>query len=675
VGIVPTAELWSYDTVGRVWTLVQATTGTAPDAREGCTLAAVGDKLLLFGGSTSAGLSNELWEFIAGEWKYLNSQISGRLPSPRTQHSAAVVNGSMYVVGGYTGSADKDAEFFIYDAREAGSALVFLNGTRGVFFAQDACDQVEGTSPLTEMCVDAAPCTASVRCVDSSGCTSMCDFVDVTFAEAQAACSAANKRLPFQDELPGCCGTGCTFDASFVWIHSYTGPYLYCADEGSTCTCTGAVRYGNEATGTWAEPKEVYGSTPCSNAEFGDPLAGVPKVCVDAAYTFHLTFPPLTWGHTLLSLGTSIFFLGGVGAVGFTEFYQIKLETTTLEWSNLAEQSSTAVNPTPSARKYHSMASLGNTFYLFGGVSTLSDELWSSDSTGVNFNLLSSARRGLWGPLLPGKSSASPEARQLHAMTSAGDRILLLHGGRTRGGLSNEMWQYDSQAGEWYLNSGFSGNQPSAREGHAMTAVNLTVYLFGGNTAEDSTMVSDELFAYSIPDGVWTSLNNASIGTFPGARQNHRMTSIAHTLYLFMGRTKSGLTADLYSYNTNTRQWRDLPLSPAARESFALAAVGTQILLHGGLLGYDPSGDAIMSSELWQLNTLTLRWKLLPTLGNLVAREGHAMCSVGTRIYMFGGETASGEAYILRPVRDCMVWIRQSLCESCSLKKTLLSLQ
>ena len=182
-----------------------------------------------------------------------------------------------------------------------------------------------------------------------------------------------------------------------------------------------------------------------------------------------------------------------------------------------------------------------------------------------------------------------------------------------------------------------------------MTAVNLTVYLFGGNTAEGSSVLSDELFSYSIPDGVWTSLNNVSSGTFPGARQGHRMTSIANTLYLFMGRMESGLSADVYSYNTNTLEWTYLPSSPGSRERFALTAVGAHILLHGGLVGENPSGEAIRSSELWQLDTLSLRWKLLPTVGNSVAREGHAMCSVGTRIYMFGGETASGEEYILRP--------------------------
>ena len=488
VGIVPTAEMWSFDTVGRAWTPVEATTGTAPAAREGCTLATVGDKLLLFGGSTSAGLSNELWEFNlkAGEWTYMNADISGRLPRPRTRHSVAVVNATMYVVGGDMGSTDADAEVFLYNNTRAGSALVFLSSTN--------------------------------------------------------------------------------------------------------------------------------------------------------------TFPPATWGHTLLSLGTSVFFLGGIEASDLTEFYQIKLETTTLQWSDLADQGTTYV--TPSTRKHHMMVSMRNTLFLYGGMSTLSDELWSYHSTRGTWNLLSSARRGLWGPLLPGISGASPEARKLHAMTSAGDRILLLHGGRTNAGLSDEMWHYEFEAGEWYRNPGLSGKQPSAREGHAMTAVNLTLYLFGGNTGQDSTVLSSDFFSYSIIDGVWTNLKNASSG-IPGARQNHCLTSIAHKLYLFMGSTESELLADIFSYDTNTRKWMNLPSSPAARESFALAAVGNRILLHGGFLGYDPNGDALRSNELWQLDTVGLRWKLLPSFDDSAARDGHAMSSMGAKIFMFGGETTSGKARIL----------------------------
>ncbi len=487
MGIVPTAEMWSFDTVGRAWTHVQATTGTAPAAREGCTLATVGDKMLLFGGSTSAGLSNELWEFKAGEWTYLNAHISGRLPRPRARHSVAVVNDTMYVVGGDMGSPDTDAEVFLYHTKDAGSTLVFPNSSSTLF-------------------------------------------------------------------------------------------------------------------------------------------------------------PPATRGHTLISLDTSIFFFGGMEASHLPEFYQINLETTTLEWSNLAEPRTTQL--TPSARKHHSVVSLGNTIYLFGGMSTLSDELWSYHSNHGTWNLLSSARRGLWGPLLPGMSSASPEARKLHAMTSVGDRILLLHGGRTNTGLSNEMWHYEFEAGEWYRNPGLLGKQPSAREGHAMTAVNLTVYLFGGNTGGDSTALSADFFSYSILEGVWTNLKNVSSG-IPDARQGHRLTSIAHKLYLLMGRTEFGLSADIFLYDTNSRVWRDLPSSPAARESFALAAVGTRILLHGGLLGYDPNGDALRSNELWQLDTVSLQWKFLPSLDNSAGRDGHAMSSMGTKICMFGGETASGEASIL----------------------------
>ena len=54
-------------------------------------------------------------------------------------------------------------------------------------------------------------------------------------------------------------------------------PIYVCALEGSTCQCSGLVRYGNDDT--WTEWREVVGSIECTNNVFSDPIYGVIKVC------------------------------------------------------------------------------------------------------------------------------------------------------------------------------------------------------------------------------------------------------------------------------------------------------------------------------------------------------------------------------------------------------------
>ena len=57
-----------------------------------------------------------------------------------------------------------------------------------------------------------------------------------------------------------------------------TSDWTFCASEGGSCSFSGTseVRYG--ASGAYVY-KTLTGSTPCSNAVFGDPAPGVAKSC------------------------------------------------------------------------------------------------------------------------------------------------------------------------------------------------------------------------------------------------------------------------------------------------------------------------------------------------------------------------------------------------------------
>ena len=55
-----------------------------------------------FGGSNVGCFFNDTWSFDISTRKWTELQCTGHVPTPRRGHAASLVNGVMYVFGGYT---------------------------------------------------------------------------------------------------------------------------------------------------------------------------------------------------------------------------------------------------------------------------------------------------------------------------------------------------------------------------------------------------------------------------------------------------------------------------------------------------------------------------------------------------------------------------------------------
>lgn len=79
---------------------------TAPPVRQGHTMAAVGTKIYLFGGMAGQTIFGDLWVFDTTTFEWTEHEVeseagpSGEVPVARSGHAAAVIAGSMYVMGG-----------------------------------------------------------------------------------------------------------------------------------------------------------------------------------------------------------------------------------------------------------------------------------------------------------------------------------------------------------------------------------------------------------------------------------------------------------------------------------------------------------------------------------------------------------------------------------------------
>jgi hypothetical protein len=103
---------------------------------------------------------------------------------------------------------------------------------------------------------------------------------------------------------------------------------------------------------------------------------------------------------------------------------------------------------------------------------------------------------------------------------------------------------------------------------------------------------------------------------------------------------------ELWKFMTTSKTWELVTRSrPTARHDHAMAAIGTDIFVHGGARFYccrPRNGENTtyegFSDELWKYSTSTATWvKLTPTGDTPGERRGHAMVAVSNFLFLFGG--------------------------------------
>ena len=210
-----------------------------------------------------------------------------------------------------------------------------------------------------------------------------------------------------------------------------------------------------------------------------------------------------------------------------------------------------------------------------------------------------------------------PSARRGHAMAAAGDGSVWLHGGYTAAGPSDQLVKLDPQERRWHAVT-TAGPRPSARRGHSrLVAVDgHTLVLFGGDTKSG---YSDELWTLDLlAAAAWTRLTASASGAsaaWPSARWGHTMVTVGSAVLMFGGWTDSGYSDELWSLNVTVAAsaWTRLTASasgasdarPSARDAHTMVTVGSSVLMFGG------STVSGFSDELWSLEQRAWRWTLL----------------------------------------------------------------
>ncbi len=354
---------------------------------------------------------------------------------------------------------------------------------------------------------------------------------------------------------------------------------------------------------------------------------------------------------------------------------------------------------TPGARyKAVSWIDASGNLWLFGGFGYVAsgtaylNDLWKYDlSTGYWTWMKGSSaggQTGVYGSIGVPAAGNTPGGRRYSVTWTGASGALWLFGGDNAGTLYNDLWSYDTAAGNWTWVKGSSStnqvgiygtlgtpavaNTPGAR-GQMVSWVDASgsPWIFGGFGISGYL---NDLWKYDRVSGNWTWMKGSSsaaqtgiygtLGTpaaanTPGARYNPvSWTDSAGKLWLFSGYNGTGSFNDLWMFDAGAGWWTWMRGASTTDQLGTYGTVGTPALANtpgaryaaaswadqsGGLwlfggTGYPASGASGYLNDLWRYRGVAANDTIPPVITLLGANPGTVECHT---IFTDAGATAS----------------------------------
>ncbi len=298
----------------------------------------------------------------------------------------------------------------------------------------------------------------------------------------------------------------------------------------------------------------------------------------------------------------------------------------------------------PCARMLPAWVEIDDRFYLFGGLSILSEgwkftllnDLWMYDPADARWTLLEPddgllmehpdcAGRGR--PTTMGGFGTAVIGRKIYLFGGWGHRAPLPPTVETAV-LSRQLWTYDTGTGTWgRIEAVDDAAWPPKRYVASMTACQGRIYLWGGRDTQDrDPQFYNDLWRFDPDTRVWTCLekNDFEAANRPSARYGQGSARIGDRWYVFGGFGPQGTFMpeevngpqlnDLWCVNLNSGDWTCLQAHdgskdysesaayPGVRRVPGMVALDESVYLFGGLdLASGPNNDGPVTgfNDLW----------------------------------------------------------------------------
>jgi hypothetical protein len=273
---------------------------------------------------------------------------------------------------------------------------------------------------------------------------------------------------------------------------------------------------------------------------------------------------------------------------------------------------------------------------------------WQGTRRGDLWALSMDQEFGWSQPVIPTNIQPAPSPRSGHAIAydSMRDRMILL-GGSDPDSLRSDLYAINlplDGTHSWEVLS-TSGSPPPPRQGHAMVydGPNDRMIVFGGETA---TGLSNEVWELEFGPPAplrWTKFTPVGTPPPPRARPSVIFDSMRGHLVVFGGGDDGGKFNDSWILDLSgggSPSWTQLSPSgpPPSPRTFAAAvydSIGDRMFVYGGAVD-----DPFISNELWALSLDAPAWNRFSTVNNpQVTRFAMAAAfdPVGYRLAIYGG--------------------------------------
>ncbi len=146
------------------------------------------------------------------------------------------------------------------------------------------------------------------------------------------------------------------------------------------------------------------------------------------------------------------------------------------------------------------------------------------------------------------------------------EKQMIVFGGYRSGvGHLNETWLLDLQLMAWTSPDYVVGVPPSPRRSHAAAIIEKCMFVFGGYNGKEHLA---DLHILDLESMAW-QLCVQVCGDLPSPRRQHAMAAVGKNLVIHGGYDGQKYLDDIYSFNTDSRIWKKWPIIAPCKEEGA----------------------------------------------------------------------------------------------------------
>lgn len=337
----------------------------------------------------------------------------------------------------------------------------------------------------------------------------------------------------------------------------------------------------------------------------------------------------------------TIFLFGGSGFMRiYNDIYSLDEIDGNFLWHKLE-----CTGNIPSPRSGHSTVSLGEILLVVGG--RCQDDYFN-DLYAFNPNL------GLrWLCLYSIGEIPGNQVGHIGYYSESMDSIII-HGGDSRGVVTNELFLYNYKKKEWSSHKNSEGSPSLAYHTCVFDSTKNELVIYGGGNLQDC---SGELYKLTIPGLQW---NLVKIKKTINPRAGHCawMMPKSRNMIVFGGFIPiEGYTNELWNFDLNENKWTQiLPTAvagalPVGRISCTCTLYENCVYMLGGV------NSEVVLDDLWKLDIENWVWERINiTEKNPGAIFGHSANVVEKHIFVYAGDSADGSGELMKVPTMGLLW-------------------